>query len=220
MDNEISKSAIAGLVDHTYLKPDTTSSKIASLCREAVDNGFFAVCVPPAFVKEAAVQLQETPVRVVTVVGFPLGFNTPESKAFEAQIAVKNGADEVDMVINIGMLQEGFLDYIKNEIDLVTGSVNKDTVVKVIIETALLTEQKKIWAAKVILNTDAQFIKTSTGYASSGATVEDVRLLRYIVNDNKLVKASGGIRTLEFAQQLVRAGAARLGCSNSLEIVK
>lgn len=220
MDTDMLKMQIAGLIDHTYLKPGATVEKISSLCTEAENNGFFAVCIPPAFVATAKKQLQKSVVRVATVIGFPLGFNTPETKAFEARQAVMNGADEIDMVINVGMLQEGCLDYMKTEIDMVTESVAKDTIVKVIVETALLTEQQKTWAAKVILNTKAHFIKTSTGYASAGATVEDVRLFKYILGNNKQIKASGGIRTLDSALQLVQAGADRLGCSNSLEIIK
>lgn len=220
MNSHLSKSDIAHLIDHTFLRADATGEKITGLCREAQEYNFYAVCIPPAYVKHAFLELEQSPVRIATVVGFPLGFNTPEAKSYEAQKAVRDGADEIDMVINIGMLQQGHLEYTKQEIDLVTGSLPKETVVKVIIEAALLTEQQKTWAAKVILNTDAHFIKTSTGYAASGATVEDVRLLKYIVNNNKEIKAAGGIRTLDFARQLVRAGASRLGCSSSLEIVK
>lgn len=220
MDSNLLKIQIAGLIDHTYLKPDATVERISSLCEEAEKHNFFAVCIPPAFVATAAKQLRESPVKVATVIGFPLGFNTAETKAFEAQKAIVDGADEIDMVINVGMLRDRCLEYIKTEISMVTEAVSKDTVVKVIIETALLTEQQKTWAAKVILNTDAHFIKTSTGYASGGATVEDIRLLKYIVGNNKQIKASGGIRTLDSALELVRAGAARLGCSNSLEIIK
>ena len=220
MDRDLSKTEIAGLIDHTYLKADTSPQRIASLCREAEGHGFYAVCIPPAFVRQAALQLEESHVRIATVVGFPLGFSTPETKAFEAKQAVQEGANEIDMVINIGMLQEGYLDYVKNEINLVIAPLPEDIIVKVIIETALLTEQQKTLAAKLIMDTKAHFIKTSTGYAPSGATIEDVRLLKYIVNNSKQIKASGGINTLEFAQQLVRAGASRLGCSNSLKIVK
>lgn len=219
MERELSKTEIAGLIDHTYLKPDATPQKILTLCQEAHQHGFYAVCVPPAFVRQAAIRLEHSPVRVVTVVGFPLGFNSPETKCFEAQKAVQDGAHEIDLVINTGMLREGSLDYVKNEIDMVIGGLPSGVIVKTIIETGLLTERQKTWAAKLILDTKAQFIKTSTGYAPSGATVEDVRLLKYIVNNNMQIKAAGGIRTLEFAQQLARAGASRLGCSNSLEIL-
>lgn len=219
MERDLSKTEITKLIDHTYLKPDATRQKITEICRAADENGFFAVCIPPAFVRQAAAQLEQSPVRVVTVVGFPLGFSSPETKCFEAQKAVQDGAQEIDMVINIGMLQEGSLDYVKNEIDLVIDSLPSGIIVKVIIETPLLTERQKTWAAKLVLNTRAHFIKTATGYAPWGATVEDVRLLKYIVNNNKQIKASGGIRTLDFAQQLVRAGASRLGCSSSLDII-
>lgn len=220
MNKNLSKTEIAGLIDHTYLKADATPQHITSLCIEAQEHGFYAVCLPPAFVRQAALQLKNSPVRIVTVVGFPLGFNTPEAKCFEAKKAVHDGADEIDMVINIGMLREGYTDYVEKEINMITDSLSEDIIVKVIIETAMLTEQQKTQAAKLIMNTGARFIKTSTGYASSGATVEDIRLLKYIVGNSKQIKASGGIHTLDFARELVRAGASRLGCSNSLEIVK
>lgn len=216
---DLSKTAIAGMIDHTYLKPDANTRHIACLCREAQKHGFYAVCVPPAFVRQATLLLTDTPIKIATVVGFPLGFQTPEAKTFEAKKAVFDGAHEVDMVINIGMLQEGNLSYVEHEIGLVTDSLSANVVVKVIIETSLLTEHQKTAAAKLIMGSGAHFIKTSTGYASAGATIEDVRLLKYIVGDSKQIKASGGIRSLEFAQQLVYAGASRLGCSCSVDIV-
>lgn len=211
---------LAGLIDHTCLKPDTTSRQIEILCREALENNFFAVCIPPAFVRAARKHLGETAVRTCTVVGFPLGFNTTETKCFEARAAVEDGAQEIDMVINIGALKEGRHAYVEQEINMVSACIPENIVLKVIIETACLTGDQKKTAAQIILNTNAHFVKTSTGFASGGATVEDVTLLRNILGNAKKIKAAGGIRTPDQAYRLVQAGAARLGCSNSLKIIK
>ncbi|MGI6555147.1 MAG: deoxyribose-phosphate aldolase [Bacillota bacterium] len=216
----LSKQEIARLIDHTYLKPDAASGHIERLCLEGVQHNFFSVCVPPAFVRLARSCLEGTPVKTCTVIGFPLGFNTPAVKCFEAETAVRDGAQEVDMVINIGALHQGLYDYIEKEINLVAASIPEDVVLKVIIETALLSREQKRAAAQIVLQSDAHFIKTSTGYAKGGATLEDVKLLKSILGDTKKIKASGGIRTLDFAQQLVKAGASRLGCSSSVEIME
>lgn len=217
---DFSKEEIARFIDHTNLKAGVTSEQILRLCREAAEQNFFAVCVPPAFVRLAASQLTGTHVSICTVVGFPLGFNTTEAKCFESEAALKDGAQEIDMVINVGALRENRFDYVEKEIKMVSKSLAGDTVLKVIIETALLTRDQKITAAKIISDTPAHFVKTSTGYLSGGATVEDVLLLKSVLGETKKIKAAGGIRTRQFAQALILAGASRLGCSNSLEIIK
>lgn len=216
----LSKQEIARLIDHTYLKPDATSEHIERLCIEAMQHNFFSVCVPPALVSLARSCLKGTPVKTCTVIGFPLGFNSSDAKCFEAETAVRDGAQEVDMVINIGALRQGRYDYIEKEINTVAASIPENVVLKVIIETALLSENQKVSAAQIVLQSNAHFIKTSTGYAKGGATAEDVKLLKSILGDTKKIKASGGIRTLEQAKELVKAGASRLGCSSSLEIIK
>lgn len=214
------KSELANIIDHTCLKPDATSERIRSLCKEASENHFFAVCVPPVFVRSAGEFLAETSVQTCTVIGFPLGFNSTAVKCFEAETVLADGAGEIDMVINIGALKEGRFDYVEKEITMVAALLPEEVKLKVIIETALLSEEQKRNAVQIIMDTPAQFIKTSTGFAAGGATVEDVRFIKEIVGNNKKIKAAGGIRTRDLALRLVRAGASRLGCSNSLEIIK
>ena len=163
----LSKQEIARLIDHTYLKPDATARHIERLCSEAVQHNFFSVCIPPAFVSLAHSCLKDTPVKTCTVIGFPLGFNTSAIKCFEAERAVRDGAQEVDMVINIGALHQGHHDYIEKEINMVAASIPEDVVLKVIIETALLSREQKA-AAQIVLQERRSFIKTSTGYAKAG----------------------------------------------------
>jgi len=217
---DFSQKEIARFIDHTNLKAGVTSEQIIHLCREAAEHNFFAVCVPPAFVRLAAAQLAGSHVSICTVVGFPLGFNTTEAKRFEAEAALKDGAQEIDMVINVGALRESRFDYVEKEIKTVAKSLVGNAILKVIIETALLTREQKVNAAKIISDTPAHFVKTSTGYSSTGATVEDILLLKSVLGETKKIKAAGGIRTRQFAQELIWAGASRLGCSNSLEILK
>jgi len=216
----ISKEKLAGLIDHTYLKQDATWTKIKKTCDEAMGYGFHSVCIPPCFVTRAKKYLSKSSTKVCTVIGFPMGFATAEAKGFEAAKAVKDGADELDMVINIGALKEGRLDYVSKEISTVINNISSKTVLKVIIETALLDEREKIAAVKTIMNIGATFVKTSTGYASGGATVKDVKLIKSIVGNNLQIKAAGGIRNFSFAVELVNAGAARLGCSSSVSLMK
>lgn len=212
-------SEVLNLIDHTLLKPDATSSMIESLCREAIENNFYAVCVNPCFVKFAKDLLKGSNVKVATVIGFPLGANTKEVKAFETEDAIKNGADEVDMVINIGALKNKDYDLVKEDIKSVVEAA-KGKIVKVIIETCLLTDDEKKKACELALEAGAHFVKTSTGFSSGGATVEDVKLMKLVVGDKMGIKASGGIRDLETARKMIEAGATRLGTSSGVKIAK
>ncbi|HEY8363456.1 MAG TPA: deoxyribose-phosphate aldolase [Tissierellaceae bacterium] len=212
-------SEVLSLIDHTLLKPDATSSMIESLCREAIENNFYAVCVNPCFVKFAKDLLKGSNVKVATVIGFPLGANTKEVKAFETEDAIKNGADEVDMVINIGALKNKDYDLVKEDIKSVVEAA-KGKIVKVIIETCLLTDDEKKKACELALEAGAHFVKTSTGFSSGGATVEDVKLMKSVVGDKMGIKASGGIRDLETARKMIEAGATRLGTSSGVKIAK
>lgn len=213
------KHKLARMIDHTYLKPDCTTTKVEQLCKEAVQYGFHSVCIPPCFVKAAAALLDSHDTKVCTVIGFPLGFSAGETKLFEAEMAVKDGADELDMVINVGALKENDLDYIKKEIFNLAQGIPDRVLLKVIIETALLKKNEKIAAARTVMETPAAFVKTSTGFASSGATVKDVRLLKRICGSSLEIKAAGGIKDYDLAEALVYAGASRLGCSSSVNIM-
>lgn len=211
---------LAKFIDHTSLKPDVKEEEILSLCKEAKENNFAAVCVNPTWVEKAVAELQGTDVKVATVVGFPLGANTPETKAFEAQDAVNRGAHEIDMVINIGQLKSGNNDHVERDIKAVVEAVNGKAIVKVIIETSLLNDSEKESACKLSVSAGAHFVKTSTGFSGGGATVEDVKLMREAVGPNIGVKASGGIRDRETAVAVVEAGATRIGASSGVAIVK
>jgi len=213
---------IAKMIDHTLLKADATDIQIKKLAEEAIEYGFASVCVNPCHVKYVADILKNTDVKVCTVIGFPLGANTVETKVFEAKEAILNGAHEIDMVLNIGKLKFGDYDYVKNEIEAVTGAAKSfgDIIVKVILETCYLSDEEKIKACKITVDAGADFVKTSTGFGSGGATVHDVKLMRKTVGENFGVKASGGIRTAEFAREIVKAGANRIGTSSGIQIVK
>ncbi|NSL50281.1 deoxyribose-phosphate aldolase [Calidifontibacillus erzurumensis] len=211
---------LAKMIDHTALKPETTKEQIVKLCNEAKEYGFFSVCVNPMWVQEASNLLNGTDVKVCTVIGFPLGANTPETKAFETKNAIDKGATEVDMVINIGALKDKNDDLVEQDIRAVVEAAHGKALVKVIIETCLLTEEEKVRACKLAVKAGADFVKTSTGFSSLGATVEDVKLMRETVGEQVGVKASGGIRDREFALQLIEAGATRIGASASVAIVK
>lgn len=206
-------------IDHTLLKADATSVQIAKLCNEAKEYNFASVCVNTCYVKQAKELLDGSDVKVCCVVGFPLGAMDTESKAFEAKTAVKNGAEEVDMVINVGALKEGKLDYVYEDIKAVV-EASKPAIVKVIIETCLLTNEEKIAACEASVKAKAAFVKTSTGFSTAGATVEDVALMRKTVGDKCFVKAAGGIRTYEDAMKMIEAGADRLGCSAGIKIME
>lgn len=211
---------IAKMIDHTLLKPEATKSQIQSLCEEAREYSFASVCVNPTWVKYAADLLQGSDVKVCTVIGFPLGATTPETKAFETKNAIENGAEEVDMVINIGALKSGDLELVEQDILAVTNAAKGKALTKVIIETCLLTDQEKIRACELAVKAGTDYVKTSTGFSTGGATVEDIALMRKTVGPNIGVKASGGVRSPEDAQQMIEAGATRIGASSGVKIVQ
>ncbi len=207
-------------IDHTNLKPDATKEDILLLCAEANKYKFKSVCVNPAFVSLAHELLAGSDVLVCTVIGFPLGANTTEVKEFEITKAIQDGADEVDMVINISAAKNHDWDYVYNDIKACVDKAS-GTLVKVIIETCLLTEEEKIEACKAAVKAQADFVKTSTGFSTGGATVEDVKLMVDTVKSSPLkVKASGGIRDKETFLKLIEAGASRIGCSKSVKIME
>ena len=206
------------LIDHTLLKPDAQPEQIVKLCEEAKEFDFMSVCVNPAYVPLAAKCLEGSSVKVCTVIGFPLGMNLTKTKVEEAMLAVNQGADEVDMVINVGMLKAGHDDYVKEEIRLLKEVAGK-LVLKVIIETCLLTDEEKVRACKLSKEAGADFVKTSTGFSTGGATAHDVKLMRETVGPEMGVKASGGVRTHEDLLAMVEAGANRIGTSNGTKII-
>ncbi|RLQ02767.1 deoxyribose-phosphate aldolase [Geobacillus stearothermophilus] len=210
---------IANMIDHTLLKPEATKEQIVQLCAEAKQYGFASVCVNPSWVKTAARELSGTDVRVCTVIGFPLGATTPETKAFETKNAIENGAREVDMVINLGALKSGADDWVERDIRAVVEAAAGKALVKVIIETALLTDDEKVRACQLAVKAGADYVKTSTGFSGGGATVEDVALMRKTVGDNVGVKASGGVRDRKTAEAMIEAGATRIGTSSGVAIV-
>lgn len=213
------KEEIARTIDHTYLKPDTSPEKITQLCEEAKEYNFASVCINPSYVPLAAKLLKGTPVKITTVIGFPLGATTSTAKAMETRDAIANGADEIDMVMNIGALKSKNYDLVRKDIQAVVNAAN-GRIVKVILETALLTQEEKIKACQIAKEAGADFVKTSTGFGGGGATVADIALMRRIVGPIMGVKASGGIRTLEDVQALIKAGATRIGASASVAIIK
>lgn len=206
-------------IDHTLLKADATKEQITKLCNEAKQYDFASVCVNTCYVPLCKELLKDSDVKVCTVVGFPLGAMDSKSKAYEAKTAVLNGAEEVDMVINIGALKDKDYKYVTNDIKEIV-EASKPAIVKVIIETCLLTDEEKIAACKCALEAKAAFVKTSTGFSTNGATLEDVKLMKETVKDNCKVKAAGGIRTYEDAIKMIEAGADRLGCSAGIKIME
>jgi deoxyribose-phosphate aldolase len=212
---------IAGKIDHTLLKADATKEQIVTLCEEAKEYSFASVCVNPTWVKTAAELLKETPnVKVCTVIGFPLGATTSETKAFETKNAIENGANEVDMVINIGALKDKQDDLVQQDIKAVVDAAKGKALVKVIIETSLLTDEEKKRACELAVKAGTDFVKTSTGFSTGGATVEDIRLMRETVGPDLGVKASGGVRSREDALAMIEAGATRIGASSGVAISK
>lgn len=205
-------------IDHTLLKPDATASAIDQLLNEAKAYKFTAVCVSPVWVKYAAQALKGTGVKVATVVGFPSGAVTTPVKAFETADAVESGADEVDMVIPIGFLKDKRYDYVENDIRAVVKAAGK-ALVKVIIETCLLTDDEKVKACELAKKAGADFVKTSTGFSNGGATVGDIELMRNVVGPDMGVKASGGVRNFMEAEEMIKAGATRIGTSHGVDIV-
>ncbi len=210
---------IASYIDHTRLNADATRSQIEKLCAEAAKHGFASVCVNSCHVPLCAALLEGTGVNVCTVVGFPLGACSTEAKAAEAAWAVSRGADEIDMVLNIGAMKDGNYDFIVSDIKTVKESCN-GKLLKVIIETCLLTDDEKVKACELAEKAGADYVKTSTGFSTGGATVHDVELMRKTVGDRLGVKASGGIRDAETAEAMIKAGASRLGCSAGVAIAE
>jgi len=212
---------IARLIDHTLLKPDATREDIRKICLEALKFGFASVCVNPWNVSEAAELLRGSEVRVCTVVGFPLGATLPQVKMFEAEEAIKLGAQEIDMVINVGALKSGQTDAVEADIRGVADASHRGgAICKVILETSLLTTEEKVRGSLAAKNAGADFVKTSTGFSTGGATAEDVRLMRAVVGGELGIKASGGVRSLEDLQKMVEAGATRIGASASVKILE
>ena len=220
---------LARLIDHTALKPETTEETIRQLCRDAAQYCFASVCVNPCYVPLVAEALAGSPIAVCTVIGFPLGASQTAVKAAEAELAVRDGATEVDMVLNVGKLKSGQYEYVEKDVRAVVaaarssrrgGTGTKRALVKVIIETALLTDEEKVIACVLAQNAGADFVKTSTGFSHGGATAADVAMMRRVVGEQMGVKASGGVRTLEDAETMVAHGATRIGASASVAIIK
>ena len=205
-------------IDHTLLKADATKEAIIKLCNEAKEYDFKTVCVNPCWIEECVKQLKDSDVKVCTVVGFPLGAMTSAAKAYEAKQAIELGADEVDMVINIGRLKDNDLDYVTKDIQMVKESCGNH-VLKVIIETCLLSDEEKLKACDCIKAANADFVKTSTGFSLHGATVEDVALLKNYVKDSLKVKAAGGVKTTEDLHKMIEAGADRIGTSSGTSLI-
>jgi len=212
---------IARLIDHTLLKPEASREQISALCREAERFGFAAVCVNSCYVPLAAGLLRGSNVKVCTVVGFPLGAALPQVKIYEAEESIKMGAQEIDMVINVGTVKSGDYVAVESDIrDVVEASHRGGAICKVILETALLTNEEKKRVAEICKTAGADFVKTSTGFSMAGATVEDVALLRAVVGPDMGIKAAGGVRTLEDLQKMVKAGATRVGTSAGVTIME
>ena len=211
---------IAAYIDHTVLKPTTTMGDIEKICAEAMKYQFAAVCVPPLYVKKAKKLLGDSSIKVATVIGFPFGYAAIEAKVAELVLAIIDGADELDVVINISAIKNNDWQFLANEINSILPIVkNKNKLIKVIIESGILTDEEIIKCCDLYGAAGVDFLKTSTGYAEKGATVEAVQLMRKHLADNVRIKASGGIKNYHFAKQLIDAGANRLGCSSSLSIV-
>ena len=207
-------------IDHTLLKPEATDEMIEKLCREAVEHRFYSVCVNSSWVERCKKITRNSDTKVCAVVGFPLGAMDSRTKGLETRHAVENGADEIDMVIHIGALKSGNFAYVENDIKAVLRACRQTTVLKVIIEAALLTDDEKVTACQLAQKSGAHFVKTSTGFAQGGATVEDVALMRRIVGEKTGVKAAGGIRSYDDAIRMIAAGANRLGASSGIEIIQ
>ena len=213
--------SVAGMIDHTLLKPDATKREIETLCSEAKEFGFASVCVNPTWVATCARLVRGSSVAVCSVVGFPLGATTADTKQYETRRAIFDGAREIDMVINVGALKSGDLHLVESDIRAVTSACRETNVLsKVIIETALLSDEEKVTACTLAKAAAADFVKTSTGFGPGGATAEDVALMRRIVGEDMGIKASGGVRTLEGVKAMVAAGATRIGASAGVRIVQ
>lgn len=212
---------VARFIDHTLLKPDASRSEILKVCEEGVRYGFASVCINPIWVREAACALRGSGVKVCTVIGFPLGANVPDTKVYEARRAIFDGASELDMVVNVGALKSGDHDLVSRDIRGVVEVAHEvGYICKVIIETALLTDDEKVSACLIAKEAGADFVKTSTGFSKGGATAADVALMRRVVGGQMGVKASGGVRDLKQAQEMIRAGATRIGASVGVQIIQ
>ena len=211
-------NSLSSLIDHTNLRPDALHSDIEILCKEAVQYKFASVCINPVYVSYAKSILKDETPKVCSVVGFPLGADSEEMKYAEARFLIFQGVDEIDMVMNIAFLKERKLDLVKNETKKVVEAADGNCV-KVIIETSLLNQDEKALACNIVMESGAAFVKTSTGFSSSGATLEDVRLIKKVVGDRVGIKASGGIKTKNEALKLIEAGATRIGTSRGVEII-
>lgn len=211
---------LAKYIDHTLLKPDATQDDIDTMCDEALEYGFAAVCINPTWVKRSAEKLRGSDVKVATVIGFPLGATTSEIKAMETRRALRDGAREVDMVINVGALKSGQHELVRKDIEKVVDAAHEGgAITKVILETGLLTDEEKVIASTLAKQAKADFVKTSTGFGAGGATVYDVALMRETVGPDMGVKASGGVRTLGDAEDMIAAGATRIGASAGVQIL-
>ena len=218
--DELKDKNVAGMIDHTLLKPDATPEEIRVLCKEAKDYSFASVCINPSYVSLSKKLLRGTNVKICTVIGFPLGATSTEVKRYETEQVIENGADEVDMVINIGQLKGGNYEYVEQDVKAVVNAAKKRNVLsKVIFEIALLTDEEKVKAALICKKAGADFVKTSTGFSTGGATVGDVALMKYVVGSKIGVKAAGGIRSKEDADAMIASGADRIGASASVKIV-
>ncbi len=210
---------LAQYFDHTILKPAATAAEVADICREAISYGFFSVCINPVHVKRVSELLSGTEVKVCSVIGFPLGANTSDLKALETRQAITDGADEIDMVINVGALKHKDIDFVENDIKAVVNAAS-GKIVKVIIETCLLEKSEIVTVCEIAKNAGAHFVKTSTGFAGGGASPENVALMKKTVEGELLVKASGGIKSLADVEKMIEAGADRIGASAGVAIMK
>jgi deoxyribose-phosphate aldolase len=213
------KMDIAKYIDHTILKPEATAEDVKKLCKEAREYKFVSVCVNGCYAKLVSTELEGTDVKTCVVVGFPLGAMTKEAKAFETTQAIENGATEIDMVINVGALKEKNYEILKEDIEAVVNAAKGKALVKVIIEACLLTDEEKVKACEISKEAKADFVKTSTGFSTGGATKEDIALMRKTVGPEIGVKASGGVRDFKTAMDMINAGASRIGASASISIV-
>lgn len=214
----MNKEELAKMIDHTLLKADALEEQVKELCREAKEYNFASVCVNPSYVSLCAEELKGSEVKVCTVIGFPLGATTTAVKAYEAKDAIEKGAQEVDMVINIGKLKDKDYQFVKNDIEEVVNAAKGKALTKVIIETCLLTREEKIKACELAKEAGADFVKTSTGFSTGGATLEDIRLMRETVGPKMGVKASGGVRSYQDTVAMIKGGATRIGASASIAI--
>lgn len=211
---------LAKYIDHTLLKPDATFEQIKTLCEEAKTYQFYSVCVNPTWVQTAKQMLAGSDVKVCTVIGFPFGASTLETKMFETKDALENGADEIDMVMNIGAFKSGNGEYVQREIESIVKAASRQAVVKVIIETGLLSEDEIQQASLLVERAQADFVKTSTGFLADGVKLEQIELIKSVVGERIGIKASGGIRDADFARKLIQAGATRIGSSRSVALVQ